>query len=222
MKSLSFLLVTVVACGGTQGSVNNEPVVPVTGLATAARPTASGDVSFEVPVTEIKGVVYEPTALDRPGMPLVDPKRPIPLDKQRALVQNTKDPVQKQAQAAVLATMLYRESKNNKPKEKELLADARQVLRDVAQQAGDKAVDEITLRLLGSYELILEDYPAAEKAWIALIDRDTKAKETKETPYNRAWLAYAQLKQFKTADALATVSTEKLDDKQPELAYFTA
>jgi tetratricopeptide (TPR) repeat protein len=164
-------------------------------------------------------------------MPLVEPKKPIPDDKigskewvtavakQRALVASTKDLVLKQAQAAVLATMLYRESKTSKDKEKALLTDARQLLRDVAQQVGDKAVDEITLRLLGSYELQLEDYPSAEKAWQLLIEKDPKSKDN---PSNRAWLAFAQLKQFKNAEALATVANEKLDEKEPELAYVTA
>ncbi|HEX2690797.1 MAG TPA: AgmX/PglI C-terminal domain-containing protein [Kofleriaceae bacterium] len=216
MKRLSLLLVTLVACAGTQ----EESIKPIPGLPPPPpKPMASSDVSFELPVIEIKGVVFEPEAIGRPGMPLVDPKKKTTLDKQRALVQSTKDLVQKQAQAAVLATMLYRESKANKANEKAMLGEARQVLRDVAQLAGDKAVDEITLRLLGSYELLLEDYPAAEKAWQELIDRDPKSKEI---PYNRAWLAYALLKQWKNAEALAAVATEKLDESQPELAYVTA
>jgi hypothetical protein len=229
MRSLLFLVMTLVACGGTQESVN-QPVAPTEGgggggSGAPPKPTASGDVSFEIPALEIKGAIYEPEALGRPGMPLVESKKKTTLDKQRALMASTKDPVLKQAQAAVLATMLYLEAKTNKASEKALLTDARQVLRDVAQQAGDKAVDEITLRLLGSYELLLEDYPAAEKAWAQLIektalDKDPKSKEA--MPYNRAFLAYAQLKQWKNADALATVTADKLDEKQPELAYVTA
>jgi hypothetical protein len=66
---------------------------------------------------------------------------------------------------------------------------------------------------------LLEDYPAAEKAWQGLIDRDPKAKEVSDS---RAWLAFAQLKQFKNAEALASVGPDKPDDKQPELAYATA
>ncbi|HEX4422870.1 MAG TPA: AgmX/PglI C-terminal domain-containing protein [Kofleriaceae bacterium] len=219
MKRFAVVLVTLLACaGGTQEEVKPD----VGGPAQVGVPTkkmTSGDVSFEVPVSEIKGTLYEPDALGRPGMPLVDPKRPIPLDKQRAVVQSAKDPVQKQAQAAVLATMLYRDSKSNKDKEKALWTEARQLLRDVAQQVGDQAIDEITLRLLGSYELLLDDYSSAEKAWAALIAKDPKSKEL---TYNRAYLAYAQLKQFKNAEALATVGTDPLDDKQPELAYVTA
>ncbi|HET7502914.1 MAG TPA: AgmX/PglI C-terminal domain-containing protein [Kofleriaceae bacterium] len=234
MKSLSFLVVTLIACAGTQEETVKPPPSQTPTMAPPKK-TTSGDVSFEVPVIDIKGTVLEPDAIARPGMPLVDAKRPIPLDKigspewqravakQRTQVASTKDPVQKQAQAAVLATMLYRESKATKDKDKEkaLLTDARQVLREVAQQAGDKAVDEITLRMLGSYELEpqLADYPAAETAWRTLIEKDPKSKEL---TYNRAWLAYAQLKQFKNADALATVSADKVDDKQPELAYVTA
>ena len=223
MNRLSFLLVTLVtlgACGGAAPESVNQPAAAAgPGGAAPTKPTASGDVSFEVPAIDIKGVVLEPEALGRPGMPLVEAKKKITVDKQRALVVATKDPVQKQAQAAVLATMLYLDAKTNKANEKALLNEARQVLRDVAQQAGDKAVDEITLRLLGSSELLLEDYPAAEKAWRALIEKDPKSKET---PYNRAWLVFALLKQFKNADALAAVNGEKPDDKQPELAYVIA
>jgi hypothetical protein len=226
MRSLLFLAMTLVACGGTQESVN-QPVAPTEGGGGAAppKPTTSGDVSFEVPAIDIKGSLYEPEALGRPGMPLVEAKKKTTLDKQRAAVTSTKDPVLKQAQAAILATMLYVEAKTNKTNEKALLSDARQVLRDVALQAGDKAIDEITLRLLGSYEILLEDYPAAEKAWATLIektllDKDPKSKEA--MPYNRAFLAYVQLKQWKNAEALATVTADKLDEKQPELAYVTA
>lgn len=220
MKSLSFLLVTLVACGGAPESVNQPAVAPSSASGAPAKRAVSGDVSFELPMIEIKGAVYEPDALGRPGMPLYEPKRKTTLDKQRAQVSAAKDPVQKQAYAAVLATMLYLDSKTNKASEKALLSEARQVLRDVAQLAGDKAIDEVTLRMLGSYELLLEDYPAAEKAWQTLIDKDPK---NKETPYNRAWLVYALLKQYKNAAALAAATAgDKLDDKQPELAYATA
>jgi tetratricopeptide (TPR) repeat protein len=217
MRSLSFLLVTLAACAGTQ----EEAIKPIEGMpAPPPKQTVSGDVSFEIPAIEIKGVVHEPKALGRPGMPLVEAKKRTTVEKQRALVQSTKDVVQKQAQAAILATMLYLESKTSeKPKETALLTEARQVLRDVAQLAGDKAIDEITLRLLGSYELLLDDYPAAEKAWQTLIEKDPKSNELS---YNRAWLAYSQLKQFKNAEALASLGPDKPDDKQPELAYVAA
>jgi hypothetical protein len=232
MKSLSFLLVALVACAGAQEE-GPKPEAGGTTPASPAKRAASGDVSFEVPTVEVKGTVYEPDALIRPGMPLVDPKKPIPLDKiggpdwqravakQRAAVQSTKDPVQKQAQAAILATMLYRESKTVKEKDKEkaLLTDARQTLRDVAQQAGDKQVDDLTVRMLGSYELLLEDFPSAEKAWASVIEKDPKSKEL---GYSRAWLIYSLLKQYKNAEALAAIGTDKPDDKQPELAYVIA
>lgn len=163
--------------------------------------------------------MFEPEALGSPGMPLVEAKKKTTLEKQRQVYEKTKDPVQKEAQAAILATMLYQESKNAKGDEqKKLQADARQVLRDAAANSGDK-VDEITLRLLGSYELLLEDYPAAEKAWGGLV---AKAPKDKEVLTNKAWWAYSLLKQYKNADALAVVKDEPLSDKTPELAYVAA
>jgi tetratricopeptide (TPR) repeat protein len=231
MKRLSVLLmtlgpvamvvavVTLGACAGTQPEETAAPAAPGAAPVGPSKKSMSGDVSFELPPTELKGVIYEPEALGRPGMPLIDAKRPTTIEKQRALVQTTKDPIQKQAQAAVLATMLYRESKTDKNKEKADLTEARKALHDVVDAVGEKGVDEITLRLLGSYELLFDDYAPAEKAWRDLIEKDPKAKDV---PESRAWLAYAQLKQFKNADALATVGNDKPDDKQPELAYVTA
>lgn len=239
MKRLSVLLVTLVtlgACAGTQPEEANQPTTPGPASAAPVKRVTSGDVSFELPPIEVKGVVYEPDPeFGRPGMPLVDAKRKTTKEKQRALVQSTKDLVAKQAQAAIYATMLYREAKDekDKAKERDKLTEARNTLKEVADAAGDKAIDEITLRLLGSYDLLLapmedskkarrDDYEAAEKAWQALlatVEKDPKAKDVGDV---RTGLAYTQLRLFKNADALATVSAAKPEDKEPELAYDTA
>jgi tetratricopeptide (TPR) repeat protein len=204
---------------GCGGGTAEGPKTTTGGSGGTTKPGSPGDVSFEVPGIEIKGILFEPEALGSPGMPLVDAKHPTTIEKQKALVEKTKDPVQREAQAAILATMLYRKSKDASPADKEaLLKDARQALRDAAQISGDKT-DEITLRLLGSYELLLEDYAAAEKVWGQLV---TTAPKDKDALYNRAWWAYSLLKEFKNTDALAAVKDQPLTDKQPELAYVTA
>jgi tetratricopeptide (TPR) repeat protein len=222
MKSWPLLLTLLIACGPMNPEAPANPTGGTgtsTGTATPVKPAAAGDVSLELESFPITGIVFEPGALNRPGMPLVEPKRKTTLAQQRSIVANARDPVLKQAQAAVLATMLYKESKTaDKDKEKELLGEARQVLRDAATAAG-KEVDEVTLRLLGSYELVFDDFAAAEKAWQDLIAKDPKDKEL---PYYKAWLAYALLRQWKNAEALAVVNAEPLSDKQPELAYVTA
>ncbi|NVB81289.1 MAG: AgmX/PglI C-terminal domain-containing protein [Kofleriaceae bacterium] len=213
--SLAFVLTGLVACGGSTPA----PEAPTGGTGSGAKPSSPGDVSFDVQPIEVKGVMFEPEALGSPGMPLVEAKKKTTLEKQRQVYEKTKDPVQKEAQAAVLATMLYQASKTAKGDEqKKLQADARQVLRDAAANSGDK-VDEITLRLLGSYELMLEDYPAAEKAWGGLV---TKAPKDKDVLTNKAWWAYSLLKQYKNAEALAVVKDEALSEKTPELAYVAA
>jgi tetratricopeptide (TPR) repeat protein len=204
---------------GCGGGAAEGPKPTGGGTGGGAKPMAAGDVAFEVPPIEIKGVMFEPEALGRPGMPLVEAKKKTTIEKQRTVFANTKDPVQKEAQAAILATMLYQKSKDTKGDEQAaLLKDARQVLRDAAAVSGDK-VDEITLRLLGSYELILEDFPAAEKAWGTLVE---KAPKDKDALFNRAWWAYSLLQEYKNAEALAAVKDQPLTDKQPELAYVTA
>jgi hypothetical protein len=205
----------VVACGGAseEGPKSTDPTKP------GAKKTTPGDVSFEVPPIEVKGVVFEPEALGRPGMSLVEAKKKTTLDKQRQLFVSTKDPVQKEAQAAVLATMLYLDAKNKSPDEQtKAFTEARQALRDAAQISG-KNVDEITLKLMGTYDLYLDDYVSAATNWQALVEKNPKDKEVSQ---HRAWWVLSLLKAFKNADALAAVKNETISDKQPELAYVAA
>jgi hypothetical protein len=236
MKRLSVLLVTLVALGACAGTQPEEATPPTTPGPVTSAPVKriSGDVSFDVDRQDIKGVVYEPDpAFGQPGVPGFAAKRKATKEKQRALVQSTKDPVAKQAQAAAYATMLYLEATAEKAKERDKLTEARNTLKEVADAVGDKAIDEITLRLLGNYNLLLapledskkarrDDYEAAEKAWQALlatVEKDPKAKDVGDV---RIGLAYTQLRLFKNADALATVTAAKPEDTQPELAYVTA
>jgi len=227
--SLAFVLFSLVACGG---AAPKETTTPGGGAGSAggpAKPTAAGDVSFEIPNIEIKGVAFEPQALGTPGMPLAEPKgqsKPLTgakmdaqIIKQREVVAKTKDPVQKQAQAALLATMLYHKSKETPADQQKLLTEARQALRDSVAGGDYTKADEITLRLLGSYELLLGDIPNAEKAWGALVANNPKDKDI---GFNKAWLAFTQLLQFKNAEALATVKDEQPSEKAPELAYVIA
>ena len=217
MKSLPFLLGgLLIACGGAQTSTNT----PTGGAAGGGgKPAAAGDVTFDVGPVDIKGVVFEPDALDRPAMPLVEPKKKTTIEKQRQTFASQKDPVQKQAHGAILATLLYQKSKDDKANETALWTEARQVLREAAAAAAKGKPDEITLRLLGSYELLLEDYAAGAQAWSALLALDPK---NKEAPYFRAWWAHSLLKQFKNAEALEVVKNETPSEKQPELAYAIA
>ena len=120
MTRLSVLLVTLVAtfvtlgaCAGAQQEDANQPTAPGPSSAPVKR-VSSGDVAFDLPPIEVKGVIYEPdAALGRPGMPLVQAKRQTTKEKQKALVVSTKDPVAKQAQAAIYATMLYLEDRKS-------------------------------------------------------------------------------------------------------------
>jgi hypothetical protein len=223
-NSLAFLVVgSLVACGGS----SKGPESPAGGGAAGGGGTTAkagpGDVSFEVPAFEVKGLMFEPEALGSPGMPLAEAKKKTTLDKQRAAYDKAakgKDVVMRQAQAAVLATMLYLEAKNKQGEEqKKLWNDARQVLRESIEAAGPGKADETDLRMLASYELLLEDFAGAEKAWAGLIAADPKSKDLAT---NKAWLAYSQLRQYKTDEALQTLGGEAVTEKTPELAYVTA
>jgi hypothetical protein len=228
-SSLAFVLFGLAACGGAPSTGTTTPTGGGAGSAGSSKPTAAGDVSFDVSGIEIKGVSFEPQALGTPGMPLAEPKgQRAPLTgakmdaqitRQRETVTKTKDAVQKQAQAALLATMLYHKSKEAPADQQKLWTEARQALRDSIPGGDYSKADEITLRMLGSYELLLGDAPNAEKAWGALVAVNPKSKDLQ---FNKAWWAYSLLLEYKNADALAAVKDEQLTDKQPELAYVTA
>jgi len=221
MKRWSSLLLTLVACGGAQDGG------PATGGSAAGQnnPTG-GDAAVDVGPIQIGGLAFEPEAMGRPGMPLASAKKALSIDNQRKVYQVQKDPTRKQAEAAILASLLFTESKMKSAEEaKVLITEARQALRDAGALAKDK-IDELTLRMLGSFEVQLEDWVASEKAWAALLDRAAKEPKNKdlqaEVPSYKAWLAYSMLRQHKNAEALAVVKAEKISDKLPELAYVVA
>jgi tetratricopeptide (TPR) repeat protein len=227
-SSLAFILFCM-ACGGAAKEGATTPTATGSAAGAVAKPTTAGDVSFEVTGIEIKGVAFEPQALGTPGMPLAEPKgqaKPLTgakmdaqITKQRDTVTKTKDPVQKQAQAALIATMLYHKSKEVPADQQKLWTEARQALRDSIPGGDYSKADEITLRMLGSYELLLGDNAGAEKAWGALVANNPKDKDI---AFNKAWWAYTLLLQYKNAEALAAIKDDPVSDKNPELAFVIA
>lgn len=217
MQRLSFLFVALAACGGTQAG----PTTTGSGGGGGGGGGAgvAGDVSIDLPSTDIKGIVFEPEALGRPGMPQVKAKKAIPLEAQRKKCQVVKVPLQKQTECNILAYQIYDEGKTKTGDDfKKVLSDARQVLRDLVTEFGDKT-DDLTYRVLGTYEIMLEDWAGAEKAWGGLVKAlDPKDKDLPEA---KAWWTYTLLKQNKNGDALGVVKAEPVTDKQPELAYVT-
>jgi tetratricopeptide (TPR) repeat protein len=212
------MLCGAIACGPMAG---HEATTPGTGSGSGsagAKTSATGDVSFDVPALDVKGVIFEPQAIYAPAMMLYSSKRPTTIDKQRDVVAKTKDAVQKEAQAAVLASMLYDKSKAEKDEASKTKwwTDALGVLRDAAQNTGEDKVDDITLRLMGRYTLLLNDYAGAEKVWSALVTRFPKEKDIAES---RAWWAYSLLMQYKNAEALEVVKADQASEKMPELSY---
>jgi hypothetical protein len=215
----------VAACGGT----SPEPQTPASGSSSgsAAAKAPAGDVSFDVAPSELKGIVFAPEALGRPGIPTVKakgdngkkPPTDAQVDRQRKAYATTKDPVVKEANAEILASMLYRQSDTLEgDAEKKKIDDARQVLADFAGAAGDK-VDDTTWWMLASYQLLGDDLAGAEKSWAAAVN---KAPTSPNAPVWRAWWTYTLLREGKNPDALAVVKDQTLSDKQPELAYAAA
>jgi tetratricopeptide (TPR) repeat protein len=232
-NSFAFALAAIVACGGSSPG----PQSPTGGgSGSTTKPGAPGDDMLEVKA-DIKGGSFEPDALGYPGIPRVQlkPATGAALDaqikKQREAIAKAKDLILKEAEVAKLTTMLYNKAGDlTGDAKKAVYADARQAVRDVAAIAGDK-VDEFTLRQLGSYELMFDEYAAAAKAWAALVALAPSVKaqcNSKSPPLacavdtNRAWLAFCHLRAYQNDDALAAVKDAAPSDKEPELAYVTA
>lgn len=184
----------------------------------SAKPANGGDDSIDVPAIQIKGLYLEPRAMDGLGVPAAPLPKRATVDTEKKAFAAAKDPVTKQAHGVNAASELFRQSlKADGDAKKQLLGDARQILRDAVASAGAKA-DETALELLGRYELLLDDPASAEKVWAQLL---TVAPTDAKAPQNRAFWALALLKQGKNAEALAVVKDQPLD-KAPTLAYVTA
>jgi hypothetical protein len=87
MKSLLFVACIVAFAGGVGvacgGPGQDGTTTPKGGSGADKKPAAAGDVSLEIPVIEIKGVIFEPEALGRPGMPLYQPRQKTTIDQQK-------------------------------------------------------------------------------------------------------------------------------------------
>jgi hypothetical protein len=220
----TLLLASLAACAGATPAsdkfVNTPGGGSGSGSGSGANKPTSGDATIDAGPTDIRGVVFEPQALGLPGMPMVSAKQKKTLDQHRAELAKSKDPVVKQAEAAIIATLLYQQSKGMSGDQlKQAYTEARKVLRDTADAVGAGKVDDNTLLMLGSFDIPLEDWAAAETDWAALV---SNAAKDKSEPYYRAWWVYALLKEFKNQDAAQALASEAITDKQPEFAYVAA
>ena len=211
---LSFALVA--GCGG---GASTEAA------AASTTPTASAttDLTLELDAKSLAGWVFAPDALTRPGMPLVEPKKKVTIEKARANYAKAK-PDERETFAQILATLLYTASKTetDATKEKALFAEAAKALTETRAALGDKTTD-VTLRMVGVYDLIVGDYAGAESAYADLhkiLAADKKnAADAKDVS---TWLAWAQLKQNKHAEAAKTLGDATPSKDEPERDYVLA
>lgn len=207
--------VAVAGCGGAPPAVEN----PGDGSGSAAPAASDADLAIEMPKVELKGISFRPEALGRPPVPIVEAKKKLTIDKQRAALAKAKGAEEREALSQVLASSLYQASKaESGGKEKPLLEEGRTVLRDAVKVAGDK-VDENTLRLLGFFEFVLGDYQAAAGAFERLV---TLYGTSPDVDSFRTWWVYSLLTGDQNAAALAAVKDIQPSLKAYELAYAIA
>jgi tetratricopeptide (TPR) repeat protein len=210
----SVVAMATFACGAPP-----EPQAPGEGSADAPKAAAQADLTVDLPKVELKGTAFVPEALGRPPMPIVEAKKKLTIDKQRAALAKAKDPAVREAMSQVLATQLYQAARaESGGKETPLLEDGREVMRQALKGAASPP-DANTLRMLGVYEILLGDYNAAAAAWEQLTKLDPADKEMDTF---RAWWAYSLLAAGKEAEAAAAVQGVEPQLKSPELAYIIA
>lgn len=204
------------ACGGA-----SQATEKVTSPAEAAAVAAGVNTMIEVTANPQQGTRFALPEKMRPGMPLVEAKKKTPLDKQRAAIEKSKDPEDREVLSQIVATTVYRSVSDEKDAAKQQAAydDARAVLRKAIETNGGKAVDAVTLQMLGTFDLIKGDFAAAEQTWNALVAHNPKAKDLNSS---KTWWAYAALMQHKNAVALEAVKDIVPSEKDPEQAYIVA
>lgn len=209
-------LVLAAGCGAAPAPA---PVQPGDGSGTAAPATADADLVVEMPKIELKGAVQRPDGLGLPPIPVAEGKKKLTIDKQRAALAKATGAEEREGFSQILATSLYQASKAEKGgKEKPLLEEGRQVLRDALKGAGDKP-DANTLRMLAVYEFILGDYAASAPLWARLAALDPANKEVE---HFRTWWIYNLLLADQNAEALAAAKDLVPTLKSYELAYVIA
>lgn len=204
------------ACGGAPA----DPQQPTDGSGAGPAKPTTGDVDLviELPKVELKGGAFAPEGLVRPPMPVAEGRKKLTIDKQRAALAKAKEAEEREGLSQILASSLYQASKaETGGKEKPLLEEARQVLRDALK--GATTPDVNTLRMLGVLEIILGDYAAAAPLWEKLTLMNPPDKEV---DHFRTWWAYSLLVSNQNAAALAAVKDVVPSVKAYELAYATA
>jgi TolA-binding protein len=203
------------ACGGT----TKTGTTPGGDKGSADQASAGTDLTIALDVTKLQGIVFQPEALGRPPMTLVEDKKKQPLDKQRAAFKAATGPA-KEIAAQIFATSLYQESKKQKDdaKQQALLEEGRKALDEGRAEVKGQAQD-VTLRMLGTFALIAGDYTAGADVYGELVKRFPTGEKAMA---DKAWLALSQLRLGKNADALATLAGTKPEPAQPELDYVMA
>jgi tetratricopeptide (TPR) repeat protein len=197
------------------------------GAAEVALAPAPGPI--EIPAIEIRGSVVEPGVLRQPWVPAIalpfDALSDDVLGKERDLARRSRDPAQRRVHTIVVAAVLYQKASiagdtaaRLRTEQKAWLSEARDLLRGVLTKPG-QASEEAAWRLRGVCELLLADYPAAERTWRTLVEHYPGSPDE---PSHRAWLAYTLLRQDRTQDAIAVTASEERDGRHPELAYMAA
>jgi tetratricopeptide (TPR) repeat protein len=170
-------------------------------------------------------MVFTPEALPPPAMRVVRVTPPVPLAKARTQWakhdRDRKTPPKpaKVTAAHVLASLLYEQAAAEPAQKSEPLGEARAVISNLLNAAGDAGGDRATLEMAAALSFAAGDTAAGVGHLDELVRRFPGDKAAGPA---RAQIAFAHLRAGKNAEAAAVVDGAQPSADAPELAYVIA
>ena len=215
--SLAATLV-LVGCGPTY---HDPPAIPAP-LARAAVTPLPVAQNLQLDSVKLVGVEFQPEALGRPPMLLVEEKQPSSLEALRVVFRSAKDLGEKRVAGQALATALYEASRTAKDPagERAMRDESRAVLGDVrAAAAAGAGASEVTLRMLAALDMMEGDYAAAADVFAELKARFPAGQWNQD---DRAWRVLCALRLDRNDDAMASLADAVPAVAAPEVTYVLA
>lgn len=208
----------IAACVGTQATQTTNTTDQ---QQTQDQAPATEDLVIEgFDEVKLTGLRFVPEGFGQPGMVRVVPKKKLPLDKQRKSYTGAKTPEAKAAEAKILVTMLWDMAKEtqNQDEAKALRQEVLGMLRELHTSIGDK-FDDILLQMWFTAEVWVGDEAGALSAGSELMSR---YGSTPSAQALAAWVAYYQLRAWKTDEAAKIVEGWSVDSMDPNTDYQRA
>lgn len=215
----SAALAALVACPAPQAGDQTQEVVKPSEPEKPKAPEPQDITLNEFDKIDLQGDVFKPEGFGNPGMRKEEPKKKTTEAKLRRRF-NKAQGAKKVQDAKVLASMIWTASRAeaDKAKKKTMREEARQLLLQ-AHTAANADIDAAFLQMVFTAQVWAKDEAGALAAGAELQTRFADSGPTKALA---PWIAYYQLRNWKTAEAAKTIEGWSLDQLNPNSDYQRA